>query len=110
MDMKYSNLYRSCATKMTSTLVNGSFEMPQIPLTVLLLAGVKIFMKLYFIFLYRKIFNFQPQLCECTKIWNCMYLNLGNNQNIDREKYKCKFKKSLTPFFASLVERTCLMC
>ena len=38
MDMKYSNLYRSCATKMTSTLVNGSFEMPQIPLTVLLLA------------------------------------------------------------------------
>lgn len=39
MDMKYSNLYRSCATKMTSTLVNGSFEMPQIPLTVLLLAA-----------------------------------------------------------------------
>ena len=76
MDMKYSNLYRSCATKMTSTLVNGSFEMPQIPLTVLLLAVQwgQNFYEVVFYFSIQKIFNIKPQFCKCTKMWNCTQL------------------------------------
>ena len=70
MDMKYSNLYRSCATKMTSTLVNGSFEMPQIPLTVLLLAaqwGQNLYERCILFFFTEKSLIYSPSFANVLK-------------------------------------------
>ena len=59
---------------MDGPLVNGSFEMPQIPLTVLLLAakwGQNLYEIAFYFSIQKKFFNFQPQFCKCTKMWNC---------------------------------------